>query len=99
MLIQPLPFEEPDELVNVSHTAPGLGYDQIPLAPDTYLLVREESDVYDKLAVTVAGDLLTDIYLDTRRTLELIRQRSRSINSVRFETFCQKLQATSADQT
>jgi hypothetical protein len=29
---------------------------------------REEDDVYDKLAVTVAGDLLTDIYLQSRQS-------------------------------
>jgi len=29
---------------------------------------RDEDDVYDKLAVTVSGDLLTDIYLENRRS-------------------------------
>ncbi len=51
VLIQPLPFDQPDELVNVSHTAPGLGYDQIPLSPDTYLLIREESDVFQDIGL------------------------------------------------
>ena len=30
---------------------------------------REEEDVYDKLALSVSGDLLTDIYLQNRRSL------------------------------
>ncbi len=30
---------------------------------------REEEDVYDKLAVSVSGDLLTDIYLQNRRSM------------------------------
>ena len=30
---------------------------------------RNETDVYDKLAVSVSGDLLTDIYLESRRSL------------------------------
>jgi hypothetical protein len=30
---------------------------------------REEEDVYDKLALTVSGDLLTDIYLQNRRSM------------------------------
>jgi hypothetical protein len=30
---------------------------------------REEDDVYDKLALTVSGDLLADIYLSSRRSL------------------------------
>jgi hypothetical protein len=32
---------------------------------------REEEDVYDKLALTVSGDLLTDIYLQNRRSLAI----------------------------
>ena len=34
---------------------------------------REESDVYDKLAISVSGDLLTDIYLQNRKSM-LIEQ-------------------------
>ncbi|MFC1832431.1 hypothetical protein ACFL0S_10485 [Thermodesulfobacteriota bacterium] len=34
---------------------------------------REEEDVYDKLAVSVSGDLLTDIYLQNRKSM-LIEQ-------------------------
>ncbi len=33
--------------------------------------MRDEEDVYDRLAVTVSGDLLTDIYLDNRRSFEV----------------------------
>lgn len=32
---------------------------------------REESDIYDHLAVSVTGDQLTQTYLDQRRDLEL----------------------------
>ncbi|MBT8462726.1 MAG: hypothetical protein KJO44_09430, partial [Gemmatimonadetes bacterium] len=35
---------------------------------------REEEVIYDALARSAAGDLLTAIYLDTRRTLELANQ-------------------------
>jgi hypothetical protein len=35
---------------------------------------REESDIYDSLERSVSGDLLTDIYLETRRSLELANQ-------------------------
>jgi hypothetical protein len=35
---------------------------------------REESDIYDTLERSVSGDLLTDIYLETRRSLELVSQ-------------------------
>jgi hypothetical protein len=32
---------------------------------------REEEDVYDRLATSVSGDLLTDIYLQNRKSLEV----------------------------
>jgi hypothetical protein len=35
---------------------------------------REESDIYDTLERSVSGDLLTDIYLETQRSLELASQ-------------------------
>jgi hypothetical protein len=30
---------------------------------------REEEDVYDKLAISVSGDLLTDVYLQSRKSM------------------------------
>ncbi len=35
---------------------------------------RDESAIYDALERSVAGDLLTEIYLETRRSLELVSQ-------------------------
>ena len=35
---------------------------------------RDEGQIYDVLDQTVTGDLLTDIYLETRRGLELANQ-------------------------
>ena len=35
---------------------------------------RRENDIYDTLARSVTGDLLTDIYLETRQSLELASQ-------------------------
>ena len=34
---------------------------------------REETDVYDKLALSVSGDLLDDVYLQNRKSLEIKR--------------------------
>ena len=35
---------------------------------------REESDVYDKLVISLEGDLLTDVYLQTNKSMELENQ-------------------------
>jgi len=43
------------------------------LLPNVYraLEFRDEGRIYDRLAITVTGDTLTDIYLEQRRALEL----------------------------
>ncbi|MBT8398821.1 MAG: hypothetical protein KJN92_17735, partial [Gemmatimonadetes bacterium] len=33
ILLRPLPFDQPDELVGVWHTAPGIGYDEVNQSP------------------------------------------------------------------
>ncbi len=35
---------------------------------------RREADVYDKLAISVSGDLLADVYLQNRRSMEIENQ-------------------------
>ncbi len=43
------------------------------LLPNVYraLEFREEGRIYDRLAITVTGDMLTEVYLQQRRSLEL----------------------------
>ncbi len=40
ILLKPLPFDHPDELVGVWHTAPGLGFDQVNQSPALALHLR-----------------------------------------------------------
>ena len=35
---------------------------------------REESDIYDKLAISLEGDLLTEVYLQTRKSMDIENQ-------------------------
>ena len=51
ILLRPLDYPEPDELVNVWSTAPGLGYDQFPLSPDLYFFYRQESSAFREMAL------------------------------------------------
>ena len=61
VLLKPLPFDHPDELVGVWHTAPGLGVPLLNQAPAFYLTYREEgrtfedSGMWDTFAVSVTG--------------------------------------------
>jgi predicted permease len=51
ILLKPLPFERPAELVGVWHTAPGLGFDQVNQSPAMYLTYREEGRVFQDIAL------------------------------------------------
>jgi len=64
VLLKPLPFDEPERLVGVWHTAPGINLPLLNQAPSLYLTYREESRVFeesgmwatDAVAVTGAGE-------------------------------------------
>jgi predicted permease len=61
VLLKPLPFDDPDTLVGVWLTAPGLGIPELNMAPSTYLISREEGRVFEDIglwdngAVSVTG--------------------------------------------
>jgi predicted permease len=43
VLLKPLPYPKPEELVFVAHTAPGLKIKEMPMAPSNYFAYREHS--------------------------------------------------------
>jgi predicted permease len=61
VLLKPLPFEQPDRLAGVWHTAPGLGFPLVNQGPATYLTYREEGrtfediGLWDNVMVAVTG--------------------------------------------
>lgn len=61
VLLKPLPFDRPESLVGVWHTAPGLTPGPLNQAPSTYLLYREQATsfedigLWDNSAVTLTG--------------------------------------------
>ena len=61
VLLKPLPFAEPDSLIAVWHTAPGLNLKNLELSAATYFTYREEGRVFEDIglwntsAVSVTG--------------------------------------------
>ena len=51
MLLKPLPFAEPDRLVGVWHTAPGIGIPQLNDRPSTYFIYREQGRVFQDIGL------------------------------------------------
>ena len=84
VLLKPLPFDEPETLVGVWHTAPGLGFDTVNQSPATYFTYREEGTVFEDIGmwdndfVSVTGieepERVDAIYV-TDGTLPILRVR------------------------
>ncbi|MDA8019087.1 MAG: ABC transporter permease [Thermoanaerobaculia bacterium] len=51
VLLQPLPYPEPDRLVGLWHEAPALGFDEVNQSPATYLTYRDEGEVFDDVGM------------------------------------------------
>ena len=84
VLLKPLPFEDPQSLVGMWHTAPGLNVESLNMSPATYLVYREEGRVFedvglwDNSAVSVTGTgepERVQTLLVTDGTLPLLRVR------------------------
>ncbi|HMD20139.1 MAG TPA: ABC transporter permease [Alloacidobacterium sp.] len=51
VLLKPLPYPHPDELVGVWHSAPGLGLGDVNMAPSNYFIYREQNRVFEDIGV------------------------------------------------
>ena len=51
VLLKPLPFPEPDRLVGVWHSAPGMNFPIMNQSPATYLNYREENRTFEDIAM------------------------------------------------
>jgi predicted permease len=61
VLLRPLPFEDPERLVGIWHTAPGLGFDEVNQSPALHFTYAAESrtfesvGMWDNSSVSVTG--------------------------------------------
>jgi predicted permease len=51
VLLKPLPFDEPDRLVGVWHTAPGMNDPQVPQGPAFHLTYRDENRAFENIGM------------------------------------------------
>jgi len=51
VLLKPLPFDEPGNLVTLWHTAPGANIDRLPQSPSTYMVYRDDARSFERLAL------------------------------------------------
>ena len=55
VLLKPLPYDQPDSLVGVWLTAPGIGIPNLNLSPSWYLVFREEGRVFENIGLWDGG--------------------------------------------
>src|SRR5512133_3203521 len=51
VLLKPMPFDEPERLVGVWHTAPGINVPLLNQGPATYFTYREEGRAFDDIGL------------------------------------------------
>lgn len=51
VLLKPLPYPHPEQLVGVWHTAPGINLDEVNMAPSNYFIYREQNRVFESIGV------------------------------------------------
>src|ERR1700691_4699695 len=64
VLLKPLPYRHPEQLIGVWHTAPGIGIKELNMSPSVYFIDREQSTTLqdigaysgDSLSVTGTGE-------------------------------------------
>ncbi len=51
VLLKPLPFEDPERLVGIWHTAPGLGFDKVNQSPALHFTYRDSGRVFEQVGM------------------------------------------------
>ncbi|HEY1502459.1 MAG TPA: ABC transporter permease [Acidobacteriaceae bacterium] len=51
VLLKPLPYPHPNQLVGVWHTAPGLNLEDVNMAPSNYLVYRDQNRVFEDIGM------------------------------------------------
>ena len=58
VLLKPLPYPKPGELIGVWHTAPGINIVDLNMSPSNYFIYREQNQTFQDIGV-YSGDRLT----------------------------------------
>jgi predicted permease len=57
VLLKPLPFEDPERLVGVWHTAPGLGFHEANQSPALHFTYQDESETFEEIGMWDPGQV------------------------------------------
>ena len=67
VLLKPLPYPHPDELIGVWHTAPGVGIKDLEMSPSIYFIDREQNTsfqdigAYSSDSISVTGAAMPQV--------------------------------------
>ncbi len=57
VLLKPLPYSDPDRLVGLEHTAPGLNMKEINMGPANYFTYREQGRAFEDVGLYTGGSV------------------------------------------
>jgi hypothetical protein len=52
ILLKPLPYPHSEQLVGISHAAPGIGITSLPGAPSNYFIYRDQNQTFQEVAMS-----------------------------------------------
>ncbi len=84
ILLKPLPFDEPEELVGVWHTAPGLGFDMVNQSPALHFTYLDEGNSFSELGMWDNGTASVT-GLDEPEVVEIMRVTEGTFRALRLQ--------------
>jgi predicted permease len=84
ILLKPLPFDEPEELVGIWHAAPGLGFEEVNQSPALHFTYMEEGRTFAEIGMWDWGTVSVT-GLDEPEELEVMRVTEGTLRALRSE--------------
>ena len=84
ILLKPLPFDNPDELVGIWHTAPGLGVDEANQAPSLHYTYLDEGRFFSEIGMWDNGSASVT-GLDEPEVVQIMRVTEGTFRALRLQ--------------
>jgi predicted permease len=86
VLLKPLPYRQPDQLVGVWEKAPGLGFPELNASPSTYFTFREENQTFQDIGL-YRGDSVSVTGIAEPEQVDALDVSDGTLNALKVQPF------------
>lgn len=86
VLLKPLPYPQPDQLVGVWEKAPGLGFPELNASPSTYFTFREENRTFQEIGL-YRGDSVSVTGVAEPEQVDALDVTDGTLNALKVQPF------------